>query len=196
MPSYIQGLATCSDLIQWRNRLRLTVPVAQQARLVQAAPIVPASSLMFLYRFDPTTDPKPIDMVTKRLMDHYDTLLLFPHLNFSTTRQGTYNYPVEVMPGVFQYIQRPSVNRNPVQVVCSCRDYYFSWDYFNGLIYARTGPAFQPYTRTDGLANGTPAYVDRFGTYHPQPNPLGVPGICKHLVKSIEDLIRQRFLVQ
>lgn len=195
MVSYIAGLATCADLVQSRQKLRAIVPESREPQFKFAAPIVPLNSIMCLFRFDPMPDSPAKDFVTAQPMDHYDVLIVFPHLNFTAEPIGKSNQPIDVLPGVVQYYQKPDYNRNPVAVTCSCHDYYFAWNYYNSLIYARSGPAFQTYARTDGKALGTQAYIDKKGVYHGQPNSLKVPGVCKHLVKCIDAMKDSNFLV-
>lgn len=60
--------------------------------------------------------------------------------------------------------------RNPMANRCTCKDYFFTWAYYNmrsGCLY---GPAPKPYQRKT--------------TWMPPRNPAGVPGVCKHIYNA------------
>ena len=80
--------------------------------------------------------------------------------------------------GQIYYIKKFDKFRNPLSSRCSCRDYFFTWgwhNYYHGkCLY---GPAPKRYIRKT--------------TWMPPRNPLGIPGICKHVYHAWEYLKNQ-----
>lgn len=64
--------------------------------------------------------------------------------------------------------------------VHNCKDFYFTWQWYDKLNSALFGPPF-------------PKYVRKTATY-PERNPPHVTGLCKHLLKLVEILIIQKVI--
>lgn len=68
------------------------------------------------------------------------------------------------------YIKKFDKFRNPLTSRCSCRDYFYTWGWYNYYnAHCLYGPPPRPYKKK---------------TNRPPRNPRGIPGICKHLYNA------------
>lgn len=78
-----------------------------------------------------------------------------------------------------------SAGKTPVSVRCGCKDFYYTWYYYDYKASALAGPKFRPYKRkTKPPPKGMP--------YR---NPEKVPGLCKHIIGVFKLLQKQKILV-
>lgn len=81
--------------------------------------------------------------------------------------------------GETYYVKKFHALRNPLTARCTCKDFYFTWSYWDlkaGCLY---GPIPKPYKRKT--------------TWMPERNPLHIPGCCKHIYRAWDYLKRQGF---
>lgn len=83
---------------------------------------------------------------------------------------------LEIQEGRFP---KPSLSRNDIQVFCSCNSYRFTFSEPNRLRNAKTGPSF-------------PGFVRK--TNRESRNPNQEPGLCKHLITVVEELLNEGFI--
>jgi hypothetical protein len=74
----------------------------------------------------------------------------------------------------------PNLDSTPIRVRCSCRDYYFTYEWYN--------------KRSGALAGGPHSVYTRKTATRPERNPAHLPGMCKHLIRQII-VMRQHKLV-
>jgi hypothetical protein len=72
------------------------------------------------------------------------------------------------------------LNVHYVKVNCDCADYQYRFAHYNIQNKCHIGPPPAPYTKT---------------TDRPPVNPMRVPGMCKHLLKIIENLQKEGILL-
>lgn len=74
---------------------------------------------------------------------------------------------------------KPSLSRNEIKVFCSCDSFRFTFSEPNRLRNAKTGPSFPGFVRKTNR-------VSR--------NPNQQPGLCKHLITVVEELVNEGFI--
>lgn len=84
--------------------------------------------------------------------------------------------PDDHMPTI--YLTKPDENSN-VRVRCSCPDSYFSYEYYNKLNKGLVGPHKKYVRKTD---------------WWPERNPQHLPGLCKHTLAIIRQLIKLKLI--
>lgn len=77
---------------------------------------------------------------------------------------------------------KPKISKNKVTVRCGCDDYYYKYWFWNKKAKAHEGSSFAPYTRK------TPPPPEG----RPEVNPSHTPGLCKHLIFTMNELKRKR----
>ena len=82
--------------------------------------------------------------------------------------------------GEMHHIQPIQFQRNNTRVKCTCLDFHYRFAQTNA--------------RSDSLYGEPPPPYQRKTTTHPPANPMRVPGLCKHLIKLVEDLRRDKIL--
>lgn len=76
------------------------------------------------------------------------------------------------------YVKKFDRLRNPLTSRCSCKDSFFTWSWYNYYnAHCLYGPAPKPYQRKT--------------TTIPPRNPLGIPGICKHIYHAWDYLKKE-----
>lgn len=103
---------------------------------------------------------------------HNQTLML-KNAEFDSLGSGS-NASFKAVDGKEYYIKPLPVNDTNVNVTCDCEDYIMRFAHYNDQNGCHLGPL-------------PPNYV-RKTTTRPPVNPLKVPGMCKHLLKAVDDL--------
>ena len=107
----------------------------------------------------------------------HQVTLLFTDCEILTGEQDVslWQYFKVTYKGETYYIKKFDKLRNPVSQRCSCKDYFYTWGWYNYYnAHCLYGPAPRPYQRKT--------------TTYPRRNPTGMPGICKHLYHAWEYL--------
>ena len=114
--------------------------------------------------------------------DTYIVSLLLQSVK-STPSKDCKKKEIRIVRDKVSYCVTPAIyDKTPVQVRCTCMDFIHRWAYFNKKHKALYGGPFPKYKRkTPPPSKGG----------YPRVNPLGLPGICKHLYKLIDSLIRK-----
>ena len=84
--------------------------------------------------------------------------------------------PLEIREGRFP---KPSLSRNEIKVFCSCDSFRFTFSEPNRMRNAKTGPSF-------------PGFVRK--TNRESRNPNQQPGLCKHLITVVNELLNEGFI--
>jgi hypothetical protein len=79
------------------------------------------------------------------------------------------------------HIQPIKFTENNAKVRCTCLDFYYRFSYYNAKAGDLYGKPFPPYRRRT--------------TTYPPVNPMKLPGVCKHLLKMMQMLEENKFLV-
>lgn len=111
----------------------------------------------------------------------YSVLVRFNGVSYSEAPDKEHDLSIDKGHGVYLYAARPSFSRSDVQVRCQCKDFYFTWQYYDRQVKALAGPPF-------------PKYVRKTDNY-PERNPLHVPGYCKHIEGMVRRLLEKKFIV-
>ena len=160
------------QIVQHRSKLRTTVPETASGRLYKMAPIPGAYAIAVQYRFKTLTDDT---------MKFYSPSFLFHDINFSAKKDASHQLRIEVIKGKFLYANKPSFSSSKVQIVCTCRDFFYTWWYYNKNEHGvHLGPDLPSYTR-------------KTDTY-PARNPNMTLGCCKHIIRAIQDMSSEGFL--
>jgi hypothetical protein len=121
--------------------------------------------------------------LTDKSRSFYKTLLVFYGLNYVMTRDDAHPLRIEVFPNIFIYCERPKISSTACGVRCLCADYYYTWWFFNKQKGAYVGSEPPPYTRVSPPSGLPPR------------NPLHTPGLCKHLIRLVEYVSKNGFLL-
>lgn len=113
-----------------------------------------------------------VETTVKGETSNYNTILQFDNVSFEKI-ETTKNVEVTGVDGKKYYIKPINLKSNNVKVHCDCLDFkwrFSLWNLRNNSLY---GQAPSPYTNKSN---------------RPPVNPLKVPGVCKHLIKTVETL--------
>ncbi len=104
------------------------------------------------------------------------------HKQFLDLRNIVYDYAdtddnvvIADTTGKEYFVQPIALNVTNVGVFCDCPDYQLRFANFNIQNNAHVGPRPKPYTKVPGSNRGPV-------------NPMKVPGMCKHILKVVENL--------
>lgn len=103
----------------------------------------------------------------------YSPVILFSNVIYEEQDQPT-NISFTANNKKEYHILPIQLSKHNVQVRCNCLDFYFRFAYWNASKKGFYGNPFKPYKR-------------RTRNYPPA-NPNKTPGMCKHLLKTIEEL--------
>lgn len=82
--------------------------------------------------------------------------------------------------GTEYYFDRLQSNRSNVKVSCTCLDFHYRFAIYNG--------------RDDALASDMPEpYIKK--TDRPEVNPTKVSGVCKHIIRLVDELKRDNIFI-
>ena len=96
--------------------------------------------------------------------------LLFHDVDIQTTNPNDRNYFQIQYNGQMYWIHKLDRRRNPLTARCSCKDFIFTWAWYNYYnAHCLYGPPPKPYKKK---TNRKPR------------NPHGMPGICKHVYNA------------
>lgn len=101
----------------------------------------------------------------------YDTVLLFKDVNYDQENNNV--IPLMATDGLVYHFGKISPAKNDVLVRCNCADYYWRFCHWNHIGKSNWGRNRAKY-ESKGI--GPPA------------NPLEMPGMCKHLIKTVKTL--------
>lgn len=168
----LEELSTYAQLQQNTQRGFPQTPRQQNAGTVQIAN-------MKLQPFGPTNDLKAV-AEARNEGKTYNPSIMFLQVEFEDedTQQ---NVTFTGSDGEEYHIQPINLNGSNVKVACTCLDFYWRFATFNANDNSLDG---QP----------PPPYQKRSETRGPA-NPQRVPGVCKHIMKTVENL-RQTGLVR
>lgn len=97
---------------------------------------------------------------------HYDTLILFKGIKY-----GENGAVIKASDGLIYKFSKISLNETDVLLRCNCLDFYYRFNYYDHVdksLYGRKRAKYE----SKGI--GPPA------------NPNKTPGMCKHLIKTIQ----------
>lgn len=101
----------------------------------------------------------------------YNTIVLFKGVDYEAD-----NITIAASDGMIYSFAPLSLERNDINVRCSCPDFSWRFNYYNHLDKSLQGPKRKKYEGTTGV----------------KANPLELPGLCKHLLKTIQVLKEAR----
>ena len=108
----------------------------------------------------------------------YDTTVMFMNVNFEDEETGL-NVTFTASDDEEYNIEKINLNRTNVKVRCTCLDFYHRFAEYNSRDGSLYGKAPAPYVpKTDRASS----------------NPRKLPGLCKHLLKTVDGL-RQAGLI-
>lgn len=159
---------------------------------VEAIPFKGMGSVVFHWRHKPSPIKRNKDgslPKNVRKPAYYDVYLEFQQVQYaeegdeipldSTWAETTYK-------GEKYYYEKPSIDRNPIRIRCSCGDWTYRFEkeaYDAHILY---GGTYSRYHRK------TPA-PEQGG--RPYANPLKVPGMCKHVYNSLTRSITEGWIL-
>lgn len=103
----------------------------------------------------------------------YDAVILFSDVIYEEQDQST-NISFTSTNNKEYHILPIQLTKHNVQVRCNCLDFYFRFAYWNASKKGFYGNPFKPYRRKT--------------QNYPSANPRKTPGVCKHLLKTIQEL--------
>lgn len=201
-------MVTLKDLALYRQELRKDIPRANPCQLKKVF-FLPVTNIIAIHaQFDRLTD-KPSRHATERqrllklstddpslqdsITHHFRhvqsnaphlTLLVFKDIDVENEKSPKMPIGFEVLPGRRLYTTRPSFSKTNVNVCCTCSDYFFTWWKWNREIDAFAGVNMQKYQRiTDPPPKG-----------RPYKNPAHKPGVCKHILSTVNKLSSTQWL--
>ena len=120
----------------------------------------------------PAYDPRIIKTGTS----YYKQEIEFDGVDFSDYEDREHPIPINIARRArSDSIYSSKLDRDDkVKVSCECRDFFFTWNYYN-------------HNRADALLGKVALYRRKTDTY-PERNPGKVPGLCKHLVKLFDQI--------
>jgi hypothetical protein len=156
-------------------------------------------------------------------VDHYDTVIIFHHLNFGQKKTKDLPIKIEPLDGTVLYMERPSLSDQNITatVMCTCDDYFWTWWYSNrhkarshalGDLPKASDVTGQPVRSSDHRPYGSPPGKYRYykgydkngnlvtkrreapSGWDPRRNPVNTPGVCKH-IHYLGQYLKQKKLV-
>ena len=112
--------------------------------------------------------------------NHYRSIILIKNIDYSNDRSKK-RIILEDIGGEKYTLARPSITKNDILVRCNCPDFNFRFKYYNKLDHSLYGSEHPKYV-ANGM--GQPA------------NPKEMPGMCKHLIAFVENLMKKGLFVE
>lgn len=105
----------------------------------------------------------------------YKTMALIKNINFNAKSK-----PVKILDeyGNSYLFEKPKINNNDVLVRCDCQDFKWRFNYYNSLDNSLYGKRRSKY-KSKGLSEA---------------NPAKSPGVCKHIMKLFEQLLKKKVI--
>lgn len=182
--TYNALFASTIRLAPWRRSIRSNnVLVSRQRRegvgnAVSVVPFKGTSTVLFMFSWKPDTQLGK----TKRTGGTHNVILSFSNVeirNEDDKPEDVYLYkdyiPLDYK-GEKYYIRRITESQCPLQVRCTCMDYYQTWRWANFKARCHYGPLGAKYIRK----TPPPSQGGR-----PYKNPKLLPGVCKHIMQSM-----------
>jgi len=141
-------------------------------KLEKAMYVVRTKQLLVKASTSPLTD--------KKHNGRYIMFMQFDRVAHNKTRTRKFTHKVKTKAGDIVYVAKLSQLDTLVRVSCSCKRFYFAWQYWDRINKSLYGKRPPPYFRK--TAN------------RPEVNPFQDVGICKHLVGLTKVLRRRRIL--
>jgi len=112
---------------------------------------------------------------TRTKSNTYDTSIVFTNVTFLEKDDKRSKTQVFGANGQYYYLVPIKKNITDVKVACTCLDFYYMFSIWNHRDGSLDGDAPKPYIKT---------------TDRPLRNPQRVEGICKHILRLSDELIR------
>lgn len=109
----------------------------------------------------------------------YRTVIVFQEVEYQETNEAS-NVTFTGSDGDTYHIQPISLSSTNVKVSCECLDFYWRFAVYNSKDGSLHGPTPPPYQKKTSRASG---------------NPQKVPGVCKHLIRTVDDLMQSGLVV-
>jgi hypothetical protein len=179
MPLSLRSLVNNWPLYRYDGRPRAQVNAVASFSVSKIVPIPMFKAIAVQFRFLPYSDIS---------RSFYESTFLFYDITYQDEQDIDHDLGIEIVPGTVKYIQRPSYSQSPCAVACMCLDFAYSW-------------ALSLEQRGSGAANISYYVSHNYVRKTPNPplgrpfrNPLAVPSICKHLLRSSRALSQRNFL--
>jgi len=114
-----------------------------------------------------------VEATTRSNQHIYKVILQFQGLVF---REQPQSVSIKSTDGAINYFQPISLGTNNIKVKCDCLDFYWRFAYWNANDKSLYGEPPAPYRRT---------------TNRPPANPSRTPGICRHIIRVVDELRKQ-----
>lgn len=105
----------------------------------------------------------------------YKIMALIKNINYKTSKDTVKLFDEY---GKIYYLEKPKINKNDVLVRCNCQDFMWRFNYYNSVDKSLYG-------------NKRTKYKSK-NIYEANPNKS--PGVCKHLMKLFEQLIKKKII--
>ena len=133
----------------------------------------------------------------------YQVVIVFHNVQFTPKPTSKHQTAIEVAPGQYQFMDLPSLSKNPVKISCTCPDYYWTWNYYNFQKNVHSGVKMPDASEvtgsgkrlTDGKKYGSLAKNKKTGNYIAR-NYKKTPGICKHINAFADTLVKEKKAVK
>ena len=112
----------------------------------------------------------------------YEISVMFSGVLYSPKQSNIFPIPVDLGQGEQMFMKLLKTDNTPVQVRCSCKDYRFTWAWYNKVNHGLFGRNFPPYVRKTN--------------WMPERNPLKVPGVCKHVLAVFDKLTKEYGMIR
>lgn len=186
--TYNSLFASTIRLASWRRNIRshnqLVVRQRRGTSIGSGISVIPfkgTNTLMFQFSWKPDTQLGQ----TKNTGGTHNVILAFSNVEIKGADEApdeAYLYkdyiPVEYK-GEMYYVRRITERTSPMQVRCTCMDYYQTWRWANFRARCHYGPLGAKYIRK----TPPPSQGGR-----PYKNPQMIPGVCKHIMQSMRVL--------
>lgn len=134
----------------------------------------------FPVTFSPSVPESTLTVIAKTHTDRPDYVTTLQFENVRYVNEGT-KHAVKIMAadGTPYYIMPLRYRQDDVKVTCTCLDFFYRfavWNHANGSLLGDPPP---PYQKT---------------TDRPPVNPSKVPGVCKHVIRTLDFLRQNKIL--
>jgi hypothetical protein len=132
-------------------------------------------------KYVPAQGKLQVDATTRSNMHEYKSSIMFLTVQYEP--QGGENITTFVGPGNAEYhIQPIDLSMSSVKVRCNCLDFFYRFATWNA-------------NDSSLLGSKPPLYQRVPGSTRPPVNPARVPGVCKHVIKTV-DMLRRSGIVR
>jgi hypothetical protein len=175
MITFKQFLAEISTIPQLDMKARQAFPHTKK-RQNDVGSVVPQPNMAFT----PNVPKNELTIDTRTRSsntgDMHNQRVILYKVNFTQPGQGTQ------LPNLDAAIEPVQLNSETSRVACDCMDFRFRFANNNA--------------KDDSLAgNPPPAYQRVPGSNRPEANPSHLPGMCKHLMRIIQQLKQQKIVI-